>query len=252
MPGLPGAEALSRLTQVPIAHRGLHDAQAGVIENTASAFAAAIARNYAIECDLQLAGDGGIVVFHDDVLDRLTTSAGPLVDRTVAELKQVRIRESPDSMQTLPELLEQVNGRVAVIIELKSRWDGRADLAKRAARELRSYKGACALMSLDPKLIEALASFAPALPRGMVADRAAHPSRMFLPLSRRLELRNIAHLERTRPHFLAFDAVGLPWPPVRRFREQGGPVICWTVRSAQQASLARRYCDQVTFEGFLP
>ena len=226
--------------------------QSGVIENTAGAFAAAMARNYAIECDVQLTADGGIVVFHDHLLDRLTSSTGPLRARTLAELKQVRIRQSSDRMQTLAELLEQVDGRVALIIELKSRWDGRADLARRAAHALGSYRGACALMSFDPQLVEALAALAPTLTRGSVADRAAHPSWAFLPLACRLELRNLAHLGRTRPHFLAFDAGGLPWPPVRRFRERGGPVICWTVRSPEQAALARRYCDQITFEGFLP
>ncbi len=252
MPARRGAQQLSWLTEAPIAHRGLHDASAGIVENTAGAFAAAMARNYAIECDLHLAGDGGVVIFHDRLLDRLTTATGPLLGKTVPELKRVQFRQSSERMQTLAELLEQVNGKVPIIIELKSRWDGRADLAQRAVCDLRPYNGACALMSFDPHLVETLAASAPTLRRGMVADRAAHPSWMFLPLSRRLALRNLDHLERTRPHFLAFDAAGLPWPPVRRFRERWGPVICWTVRSAEQARLARRHCDQITFEGFLP
>ena len=47
----------------PVAHRGLHDAQNGVIENTASAFAAAIAGRYGIECDLQISADGEAMVY---------------------------------------------------------------------------------------------------------------------------------------------------------------------------------------------
>jgi glycerophosphoryl diester phosphodiesterase len=246
-----GGEALPWLTRRPIAHRGLHDAAAGRIENTAGAFAAAIDREYAIECDLQLSADGEAMVFHDAVLDRLTASTGPLRARTAAELKRIPLLNSNERMQTLPELLEQVDGRVPLIIELKSRWDGCADLARRAARHLHSYRGAGALMSFDPDLIAALGGFAPGLPRGMVADRVVHPGWSFLPLARRLELREFAHLPRTRPHFLAFHAAGLPWPPARRFRV-GHPVICWTVRSPAEASLARRYCDQITFEGFLP
>jgi glycerophosphoryl diester phosphodiesterase len=211
-----------------------------------------MARDYAIECDLQLAGDGAAIVFHDAVLDRLTTSTGPLIARTTAELTRMTIRNSTDRMQTLPELLEQVGGRVPLIIELKSRWDRRADLALRVARDLSSYSGACALMSFDPDLVAALAGRAAGLPRGIVADRMVHRYWSFLPLARRLEMRDLAHLERTRPHFLAFDAAGLPWPPARRFRGPRRPVICWTVRSPAQASLARRYCAQITFEGFLP
>ena len=48
------ARPLSWLVARPIAHRGLHDKARGVIENTASAFARAMERNYAIECDLQV------------------------------------------------------------------------------------------------------------------------------------------------------------------------------------------------------
>ena len=85
---MPG---LDWLTARPVAHRGLHDAQRGIVENTASAFSAAIAGRYAIECDLQLAGDGEAMVFHDgrvvrgkwskDDLDaqlQLSTAAGEL------------------------------------------------------------------------------------------------------------------------------------------------------------------------------
>jgi len=58
------------LTARPIAHRGLHDA--GVIENTASAFTAAIDGGFAIETDLQITADGEAVVHHDFALGRLT------------------------------------------------------------------------------------------------------------------------------------------------------------------------------------
>ena len=66
------------LTARPIAHRGLHDAAAGVIENTASAFNAAIAGNYGIECDVQITADGEAVVHHDGELGRLTEGSSRL------------------------------------------------------------------------------------------------------------------------------------------------------------------------------
>ena len=73
----------------PVAHRGLHDAQKGVIENTPSAFAAAIAGGYGSECDLQVSADGEAMVHHDDVLGRLTAGDGRLDALTAAELKRV-------------------------------------------------------------------------------------------------------------------------------------------------------------------
>ena len=67
------------LTARPIAHRGLHDAAQGIIENTPSAVAAAVAGNYGIEVDLQITADGEAMVHHDDALGRLTDGSGKLV-----------------------------------------------------------------------------------------------------------------------------------------------------------------------------
>jgi len=64
-------QSLAWLTSRPLAHRGLHDASAGVIENTASAFRAAVDAGYGIECDVQLSRDGEAMVHHDDTLWRL-------------------------------------------------------------------------------------------------------------------------------------------------------------------------------------
>jgi glycerophosphoryl diester phosphodiesterase len=246
-----GPRALDWLIAWPIAHRGLHDAKRGIIENTRSAFAAAIASNYAIECDLQLTADGEAVVFHDDTLDRLALAQGPLIARTSAELKSIALRGGTDRIGTLADLLAQVQGRVALIIELKSAWDGNVALALRALQVLQSYSGPCALMSFDPDLVEALRC-APQIPRGIVAERVTRSSWQALPLTLRLELRHFHHWQRTLPHFISFDAGGLPWPPVTQLRAAGVPVITWTVRSEDEAAAVRRYCDQITFEGFLP
>ncbi|MGZ3352557.1 MAG: glycerophosphodiester phosphodiesterase family protein, partial [Xanthobacteraceae bacterium] len=108
----------------PVAHRGLHDAQKGVIENTPSAFAAAIAGAYGIECDLQISADGEAMVYHDDTLDRLTDGKGRLDALTAAELKQVPFRATADRMITLAELCELVAGRATLVVELKSRLTG--------------------------------------------------------------------------------------------------------------------------------
>src|SRR5215208_2222472 len=106
----PPTRAFDWLIARPIAHRGLHDAKRGIIENTRSAFAAAMASNYAIECDVQLAADGEAVVFHDDTLDRLALAQGPLIARTSAELKSIMLRGSTDRIGTLADLLGEVRG----------------------------------------------------------------------------------------------------------------------------------------------
>lgn len=238
------------ITARPIAHRGLHDFAKGVVENTASAFAAAIARGYAIECDLQLTKDGEAVVFHDDHVERLTHGQGLVKDHTTAEMQQLTIRNSTDRVQTLAELLAQVNGQVPLVIELKSHWDGDERLARRAVELLTTYRGPYCLMSFDPDVIAAVRQIAPHIIRGIVAERATDSYYASLPLPRQTELRTFSHVTRTRPDFVSFYFEELPWAPISALRATGMPIITWTIRSPQQAVMAMRCSDQITFEGF--
>jgi glycerophosphoryl diester phosphodiesterase len=238
------------LTERPIAHRGLHTAAAGIVENTPSSFAAAMAGNYAIECDLQLTRDGEAVVFHDDTLDRLTTERGPVKSRSLAELQNVAFQAGHDRMPSLGELLTLVNGKVPLVIELKSHWDGDDRLTLCALRTLESYDGPYAVMSFDPDIVEQLATHAPDVTRGITADRGTDPYYDILPAARREELQRFAHLPHTRPHFASFDFHDLPFAPVKAFRDAGHPVITWTIRTAAEARKALLHSDQITFEGF--
>jgi glycerophosphoryl diester phosphodiesterase len=248
----PRVQQLDWLVARPIAHRGLHDIAVGRLENTMAAFAAAIASHYAIECDLQISADGEAMVFHDYRLDRLTKRSGPLSKLTSAELRKVEFRASKEKIPTLAELLRAVDGRVPLMIELKSPWNGSTALARRSLDILKGYRGRFALMSFDPDLVEAVRLHAPQVMRGIVADRVADQSWHPLPLPRRLELRHFLHVDRSLPHFVSFDVRGLPWPPVTRLRAAGLPVVAWTVRSSGEAATVHRYCDQITFEGFRP
>src|SRR4051794_37425181 len=100
------------LTARPVAHRGLHDRARGIIENMPGAAAAAVAGNFAIECDIQLSADGEAMVHHDFALGRLSEGAGPLRDKTSAELKQIAFNDTPEKMMSLGELCALVAGRV--------------------------------------------------------------------------------------------------------------------------------------------
>lgn len=238
------------LTARPIAHRGLHDYAKGVVENTATAFTAAIAHGYAIECDLQLTKDGEAVVFHDEHLERLTEGSGMVKDLTAAEMRALTIRNSKDHVQTLAELLAQVKGQVPLIIELKSHWDGDERLAARALQILSGYEGPHAVMSFDPDVIAAVRRISPETIRGIVAERAFDSYYDFLPLKVQMELRTFSHVSRTRPDFASLYFGDLPWAPVTALRAAGLPVITWTIRSEAEAWTARRHSDQITFEGF--
>ena len=162
---MPG---LDWLTARPIAHRGLHDAAAGVIESTAPAFGAAIDGGYSIETDLQISADGEAFVHHDDALGRLTEGSARLADMTAAEIEAVRFKANRDRIMTLGDLCDFVAGRATLVLELKSHFDGDRRLAQRAAHVLANYRGPVAVMSFDPALIEVVRWIAPQLTRGMV------------------------------------------------------------------------------------
>lgn len=238
----------------PIAHRGLHDASRGIIENTASAFQAAIDAGYAIETDVQASQDGEAMVFHDATLDRLTEAAGMLNRKSAKALRRVRYRETPDKMQTLKELLDQIDGRVPLIIEVKSEWKEQGPLERRIAELVGARDAQIAVMSFDPKSVAAFAQHAPRNPRGLVACRFANPEHWpGLSPARRFAYRHLLSSVIARPHFIAYDIDALPalapWITRSLFRL---PVLTWTVRNAADREKAKRWADAIIFEGIRP
>ena len=238
----------------PVAHRGLHDAAAGIIENTPSAFAAAIAANYAIECDIQISADGEAMVFHDQTLERLTEGSGRVDAMPAAELKRVAFRGTADRMITLGELCDLVADRAALLVEIKSRFDGDLRLVTRAADVLAGYAGRVALMSFDPAPIAALRTLAPRLPRGIVAERRyTHAEWSPLPARTKRALAYFQHALRSRPQFIAYSVKDLPAAIPRLARTMLRlPLLTWTVRTDVDRERAARYADQMIFEGFRP
>jgi glycerophosphoryl diester phosphodiesterase len=246
--------SLDWLIARPVAHRGLHDANAGIIENTPSAFAAAIAANYAIECDVQLSADGEAMVHHDDALGRLTEGTGRLDAMTAAELRRAVFRGTADRMISVGDLCDLVAGRVTLVIELKGCFDGDRRLVARAAEVLSRYTGPAALMSFDPAQIAALRAIAPGLPRGIVAERHyGHPAWDKLPATSKQTMTSFGHALRTRPQFIAYSIkdlpAAIPWVARAIF---GLPLLTWTVRTDADRQRAARCADQMIFEGFRP
>jgi glycerophosphoryl diester phosphodiesterase len=242
------------LTARPIAHRGLHDAAQGVIENMPAAISAAVAANYGIEVDLQLSADGEAMVHHDAVLGRLSAGEGTLDQMTAAELRAVTFRGTADRMMTLGELCDLVGGRVTILPELKSRFDGDERLPSRVASVLAGYRGPVAPMSFDPRQLHVLRQKAPRLPRGIVAAKyRPHPYWDQMPLWLRRGMGSLLPALTARPHFVAYEFASLPaFAPGFARHVLCLPVLTWVVRSASERQRAARFADQVIFESFRP
>jgi glycerophosphoryl diester phosphodiesterase len=246
--------SLDWLTARPVAHRGLHDAAGGIIENTAGAFRAAIAGGYAIETDVQISADGEAMVHHDDALGRLTEGEGRLDSFGAAALKRVPFRGSSEHMMTLGELRDLVAGRTTLLVELKGRFDGDTRLAARVADVLSRYDGPVAAMSFDLRQVMQLRQKAPGLPRGVTAAEDRPQSyRDLLPPGEQRGLHYVRAALATRPQFLAYAVDALPGLlPFFMRRIMCMPVLTWTVRSDADRRTAARYADQMIFEGFRP
>ena len=248
------SSALDWLTARPIAHRGLQDAAHGLIENTAGAARAAIAAGYGIEVDVQISADGEAMVHHDDVLGRLTEGEGRLDRLSAAALKRVPFRDGAERMMTLGELCNLVAGRVAVLVELKSRFDGDDRLALRVAVVLAAYRGGAAPMSFDPRQITVLRRKLPRLPCGIVAAKyRPHPYWDLMPFWMRHGMGYLLTAVVSRPQFVAYAVADLPAlaPAVAR-RIFCLPLLTWAVRTEAERKIAARFADQIIFEGFRP
>ncbi len=245
----------SWLAARPIAHRGLHDAKAGRIENTLSAFDAAATAGFPMEMDVHLSADGVVYVFHDDSLDRLTTGAGPVAGRTMAELRAVPMIGTEDRLPTLREVLDLVGGRTGLVVEIKSSFAERQrDLVEATARELATYGGPVVVESFDPRQIQDLAEIAPDLPRGIVADDAASAEDYnHYRVVGREELATLSHRSWSKFQFVSYWVKLIGNDVSRRVRDEWAlPMTAWTIRTPGERRAAVDFGAQLVFEGFDP
>ncbi|WP_019953473.1 glycerophosphodiester phosphodiesterase family protein [Yoonia vestfoldensis] len=239
----------------PIAHRALHDRKAGRVESSMAAIKAAIAAGYGIEIDVQLSSDGQAMVFHDDMLDRLTAQSGPVRARSRAELEKIALKDDTGTIPALADVLALVAGQVPLLIEIKDQ-DGRmgpdvGPLETATCAALANYAGDVALMSFNPHSIAACRTIAPAIARGLVTS--AYDPVFWPELTPAIcdHLRGIPDYDRVGACFISHEALDLARPRVAEIKATGAPVLCWTIRSAIAEAQAREIADNVTFEGYL-
>jgi len=239
MPSSRSKEAdLAALGARPFAHRGLHGG--GIVENSRAAFAAAVASGFGIELDVQLSGDGEAMVFHDHELDRLTGRNGRVADRTAAELGQIRLAGTDETIPTLGEALAVVAG-APLLIEVKAPDRHVQPLCGAVARALASYIGPVGVMSFNPEVPRWFGRAEDGPLRGLVVTEQGKGK-----WRGRIE-RNLA-LWRARPDFLAYDIRDLPSETSAFARFEGRPVYTWTVRSEADRARAAEHADQIIFE----
>ncbi|MCH5351720.1 MAG: glycerophosphodiester phosphodiesterase [Clostridiales bacterium] len=229
----------------PIAHRGLHNFD--YPENSLPAFKNAVDNGFAIELDVRLIDDKNIVTFHDDKLSRMTNRDGYVANLRATELDDIRLKKTEYSIPTFEKVLELVNGKVPILIDIKKIGHSIV-LEKTLIDMLKSYNGDYAVESFDPYSLQFFYEYAPQILRGQLSSFFHHAdfdtSRHDKRLIKRLKFNNISH-----PDFVAYKVTNLPNKYVKN---AGLPVVAWTVKSELQAQKAQNLCDNYIFEGFIP
>ncbi len=234
------------LTGLYIAHRGLHDIAGSGPENSLAAFRFAAENGYAIEIDLHLIADGEVVVFHDDTLERVCGVKGRVEDKTLAELKKLRIMGTDEQIPTLRECLELVGGRVPLLIEFKCL--GRCAALCSAANEiLKDYKGKYFIQSFFPPVLSWYRKNRPDICRGQLATVHGNDKPWFYNLAS-CQFTNVI----ARPDFLSFDFHHKKFFFFRLCIALGAFPVGWTFKNQQEVDSARDDVKAFIFEDFLP
>ena len=210
----------------PIAHRGLHDKQRGIGENSLAAFAAARQAGVPFETDLQITGDDEIVIGHDRIDPSLTA----------AQLGLPRLRE----------VLDVVAGQVPMLLELKDRGIG-SRLETQLMRQLAQYHGEYAVCSFNPSTLVHLRRLGFSRCLGQSTGKLSSAPWLVRQLGRSQMINFVS-----RPDFLVCEQELLPSAPVGFWRRRGLPVLVWTVRSPDEERRAREFGDNVIFSGYSP
>lgn len=230
------------------AHRGLHDGERA--ENSISAIKAAVEHGYGIEFDVRLSSDNVLVVFHDDTLDRVCGREGKVRDFTAEELATFKLSGTEDGIPTLDEVLEAVDGKVPLLVEIKENV-GDSSVSSATAERLKSYKGPYIVESFNPLSVKNASKGLPEIACGFLSQHFTKKEECKKPIYFALE-----HLLLNRvcnPSFIAYRHKDYYMPMLKFARLLGARTIAWTIRSQEEedAAFANGF-DAVIFENYIP
>ena len=227
----------------PIAHRGLHNDS--IPENSMPAFKAAIEAGYPIEIDVQLTKDKVPVVYHDDHLLRLTGLKKRVTRAKHEAVSRLKLAGTNEDVPTFREVLNLVNGRVPLLIEIKKNKGSRG-IERIVLDMLKSYKGKFAIQSFHPVAIRKIRKIDSSICCGLLSSKLEDMKLMFL---QKAAVKNARLFFIAKPDFVSFEINSFPNDRVKRFREELKlPIIGWTIKTKEDIERALDNCDGIIFE----
>ncbi len=249
-------DRINFLKNKPFAHRGLHDCgvrlNEQVPENSIRSFELAIKNGFSIEMDLQVTGDLGVVVFHDSHLERLTNKEGLITEKSNEFLKTAYLSNN-ESIPSLRKVLEYVNGKVPIILEVKSSKtlkENKEHFCKSLLKNIACYNGEIGLMSFDTEIIKLLkkTELNKKVFFGLTTDFPTSENK-----NEKAENNKIQNqLMDLDLDFISQNWEGLKNKRINDIRASGLVIICWTVKSQKVENSLKFLADNITFEGYKP
>jgi len=229
--------------KMPIAHRGLHNQNKGILENSLPSFRNAVDYGYGIELDVQFSNDCKSIVFHDHLLDRMTCEVGAVGSYCGEELEKIKLKGSLETIPSLSHVLSSVNGRVPVLVEIKREIGQEVSFLEDSIEALKllllPYEGPLAIMSFDSTVLEFCSLAMPRIPRGLTSSCDT-------------DLLDSEDIRKIGCSFIAHNYKKLKNSRLNILRQQGLFLLSWTIESAAVEKTVGETVDNIIFEKYFP
>jgi len=232
-----------------IAHRGLYKKDQSVPENSMLAFKKALEKGYAIELDVNLTKDLVVVAFHDYSLKRICQDDRNIDEISYRELKDLKLFHTEEKISTLHEVIEYVDGKVPLLIELKPHGDVKK-LCHKTMDILKNYQGRYALFSFNPKVCYTLKKNYPNVIRGQISEYFTDNKKMSR-FSKYL-MKSMFFNRFTKPDFISYGITDLPNKYLDKYKKKGLTIISYAAKNQDEFNRVKSFYDNVVFEYFEP
>lgn len=233
-------------------HRGIHDNMDKNPENSLLSFRMAVDKEYGIELDVQVTKDNIPVVFHDRTLSRVCYLKNCLNDFTLKELKDLRLFKTEESIPTLKEVLDIVDGKVPLIVEIKNESTDISEL-KYIAEVLDNYNGIYSIESFNPLVLMWYKKNRPHVIRGQLSSYFKKKHHSFARRARDFLLENLMTNFLAKPDFIAFNYKHKDMFSYKLCKKLYDPLtVAYTIKSQRQLDLNKNDFHLFIFDSFIP
>jgi glycerophosphoryl diester phosphodiesterase len=228
-----------------IAHRGLHNEK--IAENSLSAFNEAIKNNYAFELDVHIIKDGSIIVFHDENLKRMCNEDKSIYDLTLKELKTYNLLNTTEKIPTLKEVLNQTNGKVPILIEIKD--NKHKNIVQKTLEIIKDYNGEIAFQSFNPLYLRKIKKLAPKFKTCLLWSKLdANDTPKNLKKITKFILYKLLLFKFCKATFISAKLEDLNKTAIKKAK---GNLIVWCITSNNQLAKAKEISKNFIFENLI-